>query len=213
MENQCGQDFLVWIPWQFGVKKPLFRKFIVRTISHSKCLFLVMTQDWIKLPITGESSNQHWGLLRIVNIETEWGYGFTSAPRSFFTSSSGMSSSRWMANKTHAVWLPRNKGISSFDTSYVDRLVHNLGPNGDAYPVSSLRHGQSMSGRFRMRRLAAMWMQKHATRAWFAKYEISQVLSPSGKVAVTRGLRDSWQADTIISFGKWTGYKGCNRMI
>jgi len=32
-------------------------------------------------------------------------------------------------------------------------------------------------------------MQKHATRTWFAKYEISQVLRSSGKVAVTRGLR------------------------
>jgi len=119
---------------------------------------------------------------------TEWEYGFTSVSRSFFTSSSGMSSSRWLVNKTHVVRLPRNKGIASFDTS-VDRLVHNLDPNGDAYPVSSLRHGQSMSGWFRMRRLTAMWMQKHATRTWFAKYEISQVLSSSGKVAVTRGLR------------------------
>ena len=120
---------------------------------------------------------------------TEREYGFTSVSRSFFTSSSGVSSSRWMVNKTHAVRLPRNKGIASFDTSYEDRLVHNLDPNGDAYLVSSLRHGQSMSGWFRMRRLTAMWMQKRATRTWFAKYEISQVLSSSGKVAVTRGLR------------------------
>lgn len=67
-----------------------------------------------------------------MNIVTEWENGFTSAPRSFFTLCSDTPGPDEWQYKTHAVRLPRNKGIASFDTSYVDRLVHNLDPNGDA---------------------------------------------------------------------------------